>query len=253
MLKPFVKLVLRNTGGNRRHARFILDWLAHKLQHPAVKMKTAVFVMSYENGVGKGLLIDKVAELFGEYYTPITTKDQKSDFNEYKACKLLSVCDEATYTGRLDLAEAIKNEITAPVIHVNEKYKPKYTVKNLSELWITSNRADGVLIRDKDRRYAAFRAVETRIPEQEALDYVAWFDRGGGKEAVMDYLLRRDLSGFNPHAPAPETAFKRSLIDVNRTSHQQLVADLAGLRRQAAPRTERGPQPRGRPCWQCRA
>ena len=69
-------------------------------------MKTAVFVMSYENGVGKGLLIDKVAELFGEYYTPITTKDQKSDFNEYMACKLLSVCDEATYTGRLDLAEA---------------------------------------------------------------------------------------------------------------------------------------------------
>lgn len=225
--EPFLKLVLRSTNGNVEYAAFIVDWLAHKIQKPWIKMETAVFVMSKMHGVGKGLLIDLVAEdLFGKYYTPTTTKAQKSQFNGFKAGSLLAVCDEACYTGRLDLAEALKSEITAPTILIDEKHQRKYRVKNLCELYVTSNRINGIYAQDHDRRYAAFRAAEERIPEKDALDYVAWWQREG-KHYVMDFLLSRDLSKFNPHAPAPETEFKREIIAAGRTHLQQLAADLA--------------------------
>jgi hypothetical protein len=190
-------------------------------------MKTAPFVFSHENGVGKNLLIDLIGEsLFSDFYIPITSKAQKSEFNSHKANALLNVCNESSYSGRLDLAEALKDEITNDTITINEKHKPQYRTRNYAELWLTSNRTDGVLIRDKDRRYAAFHALEKRIPPEEAKEYAKWWG-GGGKNAVMHYLLHRDISQFNPYAPAPMNAFKQALIEDNRTPHQRLIAELA--------------------------
>lgn len=144
---PFLKIVFRNTDGNEKDACFLLDWMAHKIQKPRVKMMTCIFIMSYENGVGKGLLINKYAELYGEHYAPVTSKVQKSEFNGFKAAMLFINCDESTYSWKLDLAEALKSEIVSSIIIANEKYTQTYKLKNLSELWLTSNRTDGVLIR----------------------------------------------------------------------------------------------------------
>ena len=225
-VEPFINIVLRNTNGNEAEAAFLLDWMAHKIQKPHIKLMTCIFVMSYQNGVGKGLLVDKYAELFGDHYSPITSKQQKSEFNGFKATALLIHCDEATYAGKLELAEALKSEITSPWLIVNAKYQQEYRLRNLAELWLTSNRTDGVLIKDKDRRYAAFRAIEERISEEEAKAYAEWWDREG-KNYVMHYLLHRDISEFNPYAPAPDTDLKRALIQDGRTELQQIVAQLA--------------------------
>ncbi len=44
-----------------------------------------------------------------------------------------------------------------------------------------------------------------------------WRD-SGGTEAFYQFLLAYPLEGFDPYAPAPQTAAKRDLIDINRKS-----------------------------------
>ena len=174
----------------------------------------------------KARLIESYAALFGEYAAPITAKDQQSNFNGIKARKLFIYCDEAVWSHKLELAESINNETTAQQITINEKYGPQYTIRNVCETWFTSNRTDSIFLKNRDRRCAAFRAVEEKLCPEKAKAYREWFE-GEGKQYVMHFLMTRDISKFNPHADAPLNEFKKELIEDSMNEWQSRVAELA--------------------------
>ena len=70
-----------------------------------------------------------------------------------------------------------------------------------------------------DRRYC----VVWTPPKQERAYYKAVADcaENGGREALYDFLLKRDLAAFDPHGPAPGTVAKAELIDLGRPNPER--------------------------------
>ena len=50
--------------------------------------------------------------------------------------------------------------------------------------------------------------------------------RFGGNEAVVAYLMQRDISKFDPKAPPPKTAAFWSIVDANRPSEESELSDI---------------------------
>jgi Family of unknown function (DUF5906) len=189
-------------------------------------MKIAPFIVSRQTGIGKSLLIERVGSLLGEYFKPVDSKEIKGTFNPYLYKSLLVYIDEAMLADKIDVAELLKQLVTKEWVRVNEKFQPVFDVKTYANYAITSNRLDGIYIEDKDRRYFAIRACEERLSDEFYTNLCNWWD-AEGKHHVMHYLKAYPLKGFNPHAAAPETEFKRILIADGRTDAQRFVAELA--------------------------
>jgi hypothetical protein len=51
-----------------------------------------------------------------------------------------------------------------------------------------------------------------------------WFD-AGGREIAADFLHKRDLSGFNPKAPPPQTEAFWEIVNANRPPEESPLAD----------------------------
>jgi len=225
LVEHFELLLWHVVNNDNVCAKYLTQWFAHLFQYPNIKMKTAPFIVSRMTGIGKSLLIERIGSLMGEYFKPVGSNEIKGSFNAYLAKSLLIYVDEMLIGGKKEVAEFLKTVVTQENVRVNDKFVPVYDIRTYANLIITSQHTDGIYIADKDRRYFAIRSSEKRLADKFYAEFVKWWDEGGNAH-VLHYLLNYDLRGFNPHAPAPETAFKRQLIEDGQTEIQRRVAEL---------------------------
>ena len=69
---------------------------------------------------------------------------------------------------------------------------------------------DSFFLEDDDRRMFIHEVRVQPLDEEFYANYDLWLDTGGSA-AVFDYLLKLDLGGFNPAAPAFRTAAKERM------------------------------------------
>ena len=65
---------------------------------------------------------------------------------------------------------------------------------------------------------------ERHFPPEYFAKLYAWY-AAGGNEIVADYLLRLDISSFDPKAPPPKTEAFWAMVDANRSPETGLLAD----------------------------
>ena len=226
-IKPFLRLLLRLLP-NRAARRYALQWLAHLVQHPDVKMHVSLAFWSYEQGVGKNLLFECMTAIIGAAHsTVIGQAELASTFNGWANRKVLVIGDEVSKSDRRQDTDKLKGLVTGTSVYINEKYQPAREVSNFLNFIFLSNHHDAIFLEDSDRRYFVWEITAERLPDANVQEFVKWRDNGG-LAALLHFLLRCDLSGFNPKAPAPMTEAKQQMVQDNRSDLENWVAELMG-------------------------
>jgi hypothetical protein len=116
--------------------------------------------------------------------------------------------------------------ITQKLIRVNAKYIPSYTISDCINYFFTSNDPDAIYLDSDDRRFFVHEVKAGRVPQDLRKEFVAWRDSEEGVSALFEYLLRVDLSDFDPQAPAPITVSKAAMHSISRSDLGSWVREL---------------------------
>lgn len=187
-------------SGSPSKAAYLLDWLAHLMQKPEEKC-TIVPTIIGEQGTGKGLFTDGILRaILRNYYARIDKPGVIMErFNTEQSRKFLTVLDEASWRGNHELANVMKSLTGNDTMTVEEKFGGRYTIENYSRYIITSNDKEAIHIEPTNRRYFV---LEISAGKRTDLKYYgALWDElrdGGMAGKFYDWLLKRDVSKFNP-------------------------------------------------------
>jgi hypothetical protein len=202
--------------GDQTAVNHVLDYLAHMLQRPWERVGHALLITSEAKGIGKSTLGNIVRRLVGEQNSRVAqTKDLKGQFDGWLVGKLVIQVDEVYEAGNWDLANKLKPLITERTVSVNVKYGPQMEIENYARFIMFSNHTAALSIEEGDRRY--FVVNSKAQPKDDAYyeELNQFIDSAEGMNAIYSFLMRRDISTFNPHRRPPMTEAKRTVIEVS--------------------------------------
>lgn len=196
------------------------QWVAYPFQHPGTKLFTCVVLYSEAQGVGKSLLGETIMRLYGNNASTVQESELYGHFNPWaKDCQF--VLGEEAKEGDArpaDVYNTLKYLITRDKVRINEKHVKQYEVRDCINYMLPTNNGDAYVMADGDRRVFVVEIVEKlEAPEWYSKTFVPWAKSEAGKAALFDYLLNLDLTGFDPTAPAPDTASKKRMLDITKT------------------------------------
>lgn len=198
---------------------YLLCWMAWPLQNRGSKLRTAV-VMHGDEGAGKNFLFDMLVEIYGEYGACVGQDELEDKFNDWRSRKMLVVGDEVSSRAELvHNKNRLKALITSPTVQINPKNLPRREEANHINVVFLSNELQPLALDNSDRRYLVI-----FTPKALGFDFYARLGKwklNGGAAALYHYLLHYECNGFDPFAPAPSTAAKKDLIDLNRKSPER--------------------------------
>jgi hypothetical protein len=225
-----------------------MDWMAHRVQHPARKINHGV-IMGGLPGIGKDWLLQALKLAVGTWnFQEASPTDLLTPYNPFvKAIVLrLNEAHDLGEGGRIDryaLYERLKVYAAAPpdVLACVDKYIRRHYVPNVLGLIITTNHKpnvlgliittnhkDGIYLPPEDRRYLVGWSNCTKEQfDKEFWDKKwQWMLHEGGAEHIAAYLMQRDLSAFNPYKPPRATAAFFEAVNVSQPPEDAELADV---------------------------
>lgn len=182
--------------------KWLLQWLAHIVQHPFDK-STIVPVHITKEGTGKGILYDMcMRQILGKYFTTVGKAAALiQNFNKHLSNKFLTFIDEATWSGDKTEDGVLKQLTGSSIMSIEEKFGATYEICNPSRYVIASNNADAVCIGASNRRYAVLNASSLFAANASFFNPIAEaIRRHGEAEKFGAFLAKHDLTNFNAYA-----------------------------------------------------
>lgn len=225
-ISPWRTLVDHIFGNGTPEAVYFEQWVAYPFQHPGTKLAVAVVIWSTQQGIGKSLLGESVARLYGNHATTITAQELHAPFNDWAKGRIFVIGEENSISDRRSDANRLKHLITGTTLYINQKNIPVFEQPNLMNLLFTSNHPDAFHLDGNDRRMFVHAANVAPLTAEFYREYGAWIDSVEGQAALMDHLMHVDLAGFNPHGHAPHTAARMEMIEMSKTDVERFAADV---------------------------
>ena len=176
---------------------WVVGWFAHIFQHPEEKLDTAL-VFRGKMGVGKTKVGQVIGSLLGDHYALVSDpRYVTGQFNSHMASLLLLHADEAFWAGDKRGEGKLKDLVSGKQHFIEFKGIDPVLVKNLMRLFVTGNPEWLVPAGFEERRFAALDVLDAHMQDYP---YFAAIDAemdGGGREALLHYLLNFDLSRIN--------------------------------------------------------
>lgn len=187
-------------SGNDEEYEYVLNWLAHLIQKPWVKMGVVLCLRS-KQGAGKGIILNIMRQIIGDnHYFQCNNLDQLTgNFNGIGEGKILTNLDEAFWGKDKKKEGMLKNLITEETKLVNKKNKENYIVEDFCNYLVSTNNDCFIPASENERRFyalevsdelAGIQTVEKKKLIDELLKCPA--------EAFAKVLYNRDISTFNP-------------------------------------------------------
>ena len=189
-----------------------LNWYAFPIQNPGVKIRHAMIMQSDEFQLGKGSLFDLHRDILGNSNTrKIELAEALDKGKNYLLNYQTVLIDEAkssgSWTEKAQLINTLKTIITEGSIGVRQLYKEYTEQDTCTNYWINTNYKDAFPLPKNEVRYWVYFSPAKR--NQQMLDEFHLQRLNNNLAAgVMAELMDRDLSKFNPLAPAPWTAYR---------------------------------------------
>jgi hypothetical protein len=136
------------------------------------------------------------------------------------------------YSGeRKRLANTMKDLLAAPppALSVELKNAHPFDVPNCHVVIATTNFSNAIPLEEGERRWNCIWSYAGPMAPAESKELWSWY-RNGGVQAIAGWLKRRDVSKFHASAPAPMTAWLRTLIESGRTDTEAGFHHLIGER-----------------------
>lgn len=207
----FLHLVNVNCSHNKELSEYMLNYFAHAIQYPYKQPMTSLVIRG-EQGTGKGtLIVDTILALSNNSKHLNDLSQMVGDFNGYMADSFFVCMDECSFGGNIKEANKLKTFISEKSRIINDKMKTAYKVDAYSRSFILSNNDFIVNVEASDRRYIISECSSELKGNREFFRmYQEWLNDMGGYNAIMYYLLNRDISNFNT-LQLVETQQKREL------------------------------------------
>ena len=212
----FLHLVNHVFDGDPIAAGFFLKAIASLVQKPSTKWGFMILIIGAQ-GIGKSLLLEVVAVLVGKHNAVFPTIDAlRGTFTGWLANAYVALFHEMERMGR-EAATRLKSWITSETLLINQKNVPEYQIQNVINVMGCANHDDVALLDPDDRRTFTWISQAQKQPPEYYQVFCDWFFQGDGAAIVLDYLLQRDLSDFNPKAAPPKTVGRERLIANSRS------------------------------------
>lgn len=225
-ITPWNEMLDHVFAGDTAMRHWFEQWLALPLQHPGTKLTTAVVLWSIKQGVGKSMIGETMCRIYGDHGKIITAVELHSGFNNWMRAAQFILGEENSSSDRRADSNKLKVLITSERVYLNEKYQPAIDTKNCANFMFTSNHADAFYLEDADRRYFVWEIKAERKPDAFYANFVDWRDNRGGAEALMDHLLKLDLTDFNAKGNAPVTEAKEEMIRQGKSDLERWLTDV---------------------------
>jgi hypothetical protein len=193
--------------------RYLMNWLAWKIQHPGEPTGVAV-VLRGEKGVGKTTLGTIMVKLFGSHGIVLQSVDQLAGrFSGHLKTACFVFGDECFWGGNKQHEGTLKKLITDSRMMFEAKFKQAVNRQNRMAIMLATNDEWAVpaSLKDERRFFVLDVSGVWRVP-QGANDHpnqVLWNGLyaeldAGGREAFLHHLLTRKLTG-HPRNGVPQT------------------------------------------------
>jgi hypothetical protein len=101
---------------------------------------------------------------------------------------------------------------------------PQFYIPNIVAWAFLTNHSNALALENDDRRFFVLWSLAQPKPESYYKELHDWLAIGGDAH-VVDWLLKRDISRFNPKGHAPDTKAKRDMIATNRNATEAWIVD----------------------------
>jgi hypothetical protein len=218
-------------------AEHIIRWLAHRVQRPGEKINHAL-VLAGAQGIGKDSVVEPVTHAVGPWncheVSPTQLMGRFTGFVKSVILRVSEARDQGDAGGgkidRYAVYEHCKTLLASPpaVLRVDEKNIREYSVMNVCGVIFTTNHSDGLYLPPDDRRhFVAWSELRKEdFPPEYWVDLYHWYEREGGHGHVAAYLAERDVTGFDPKAPPPQTTGWHHMVAAGRAPEDAALSDL---------------------------
>lgn len=217
------------------HEHFF-DFCAHAIQRPEEKVNHGL-VMAGEQGIGKDTALLPIRKGVGEWNAAEIGPDAiTSQYNGHVRSVLLVINEVRPHDEdhkASNFYNLLKPLLAAPpeMLPMTLKYANTIYVRNLCHVVLTTNDPLTMYIPPEDRRLFVM-SSPLDDPKASAVFPPRYFDRlheylaDGGADAVINWLLKREVLRFNPATPPPMTKGKRAIIESAHQVRRTLVDDI---------------------------
>lgn len=225
--RRFLEHIDMISGRSPVFVEYLLNFLATLIQQPGQRINSSPALISPATGTGKTFLKDLMQELLGKNNVgEMTTAGLQSQFHDMLMRSQLMIIEEIkVHEGTLSLMDTLKPYITNARISINRKGLPMVVVDNVSNWIFFSNHEDALRPDPQERRYCV--AINREPANSE--DYFNLLYKKllseEGIAAILYYLKNRDLTRFNPYAPAPKTEARQDMLETSYTAIERLLAE----------------------------
>jgi len=187
-------------GGNEVLYEYLLSWMARAVQRPDEPGQVAV-VLRGDPGVGKGVFAAHFGKLWGRHFLPVTdSKHLVGSFNAHMRDCVVMYADEAFASDDKRAESMLKTLVTESMIITEAKGVDAEPTPNFIHLIMASNSPWVLNVGSHDRRYFVLEVTAEKRQDAPYFEAMATQMKEGGYEALLAFLLARDLSGFNVRA-----------------------------------------------------
>lgn len=195
--------------GDQACYEYFLDWLALLAQKPGQLPGVAICLLS-EQGSGKGIALSYIGKLFGRHYKQIINKAHLlGQFTGQLEDAVLVFADELHWNDDKAETGMLKGLITEESRMMERKYAEPIPVKNCVHLVVASNERRAIPAELSDRRFFVLQVSSAMLGNTKYFNDILSEVNDGGPEALLAYLLNRDISSFVP-GKFPKTAARVS-------------------------------------------
>lgn len=221
---------------DKEFGQYLLQFYAHVVQKPSVKITSAPLMVSKEQGTGKTtLMYDIPAALVGRRNArKVSNKVLRSQFSDFLADVHFLHFDEVHINGKWDsddTSNSLKDLVTGDTCEVHPKGMKSYNITNRLFITATSNYEDAMTLPSKsERRWGVYYLTPMRgYDEAQKRAYfkaVHAFLRGPRGAGVLRWIFNQiDISGFDPTQPPPVTSAKTKMINYSQSAEAQIIMD----------------------------
>jgi len=204
-------------------AMMMIDWIAHLVQKPYVKMTWAPVIVSIHEGLGKNFLFNIISHLVGHWNTKnVSAGVFNKTFNTFLSSSvliLINELEEIDAKKRYEIVSKLKSYVTESTQTIEPKGVDPYSAEIFANFILFSNREDALHIKDDSRRFFVHINHQEPRPEAYYTKLYKWLNNGG-YDSIYNMMATRDISSFNPQGRAPHTESMSLMVEAGRSNEE---------------------------------
>lgn len=204
-------------AGNEEYYEYLIGWMANAVQSPDSPGHVAI-VLRGKRGTGKGVFTKTFGGLWGRHFLQVSDpKHLVGSFNAHLRDCVVLFGDEAFFAGDKKHESVLKTLITEETLTIEAKGVDAEASPNYVHLILASNDEWVIPAGEDERRYFVLDVGELNKQDHQYFEDInRQMNDEGGREALLDMLLKQDLGHFNVRkCPDTKALQEQKLLSLN--------------------------------------